>query len=158
MVGFFGEVLAVEGGGWQVQPHITEVTGEKALPVFCRSAEGITPRIGDIVFAQPARNNLDAEYVSRWYEGSDASAVILGVYQSNSYVLTGDYKFVGNLRVTGNLTVEQNLTVEGDVQVTGEATFSSVATDVLTIAGKDYEAHQHTGVTSGPSMTGPVAP
>lgn len=56
-----------------------------------------------------------------------------------------------DLKVDGNLTVTGNTSVTGDTDVQGSTTVKAITSNGHDISS----AHKHTGVTSGPALTGP---
>lgn len=113
----------------EVAPLIVELDGTDHPTVSAAPVAGITPESGDLVLVVTARNALDDEPVSRYYDASEATGRIVHVVkpQGGVYIFTGDYKFVGDLifdgdvKITGNLNVEGDSELEGDLVVGGDA-------------------------------------
>jgi len=112
-----------------VKPLIVELDGTDHPTVSAAPLAGITPESGDLVLVVTARNALDDEAVSRYYDASEATGRIVHVVkpQGGVFIFTGDYKFVGDLifdgdvKITGDLNVEGDSELEGDLIVGGDA-------------------------------------
>lgn len=60
--------------------------------------------------------------------------------------------------INGETTIVGNLTVTGVILAPTVVAAVGMATPAISISGKDYAIHTHTGVSAGPSNTGPVTP
>ena len=106
-----------------VKPLIVELDGTDHPTVSAAPLAGITPESGDLVLVVTARNALDDEAVSRYYDASEATGRIVHVVkpQGGVFIFTGDYKFVGDLIFDGDVKITGDLNVEGDLIVGGDA-------------------------------------
>jgi len=58
----------------------------------------------------------------------------------------------GTIKLTGNTTIEGNLQVNGSITATGNVECADIKTSTIA----SLNAHVHSGVTTGPSNTGPA--
>lgn len=147
---FLATVDAKDGDTWKIKPLIVEVDGTDHPGLVAVANKGVTPSPGDKVLVVTMRNNIDGAKISRYFEATEANAVIVWVFQSES-----------KLTLTGDFILDGNLTIEGGLTVSGEVNCGS-----LIIGGVPFENHMHLAgalISAAPGypvtgMTGGVSP
>lgn len=70
--------------------------------------------------------------------------------------ITAPVEITGNVTITGNTNITGNLGATGTGTIGGALTSGAITSPAATIGGKPFATHTHSGVTSGPTSTGPV--
>ena len=149
--GFIASVESVNENLYTIQPLIIEIDGTNHITLTAIVRDGLIPAVGDLVFVQIMKNNIDLDIINRYFEASETNAIIMAVVRPISsdpaYTLQGNYLFTDNIAIGQDLTVEGDVVVEGNLEITG----------TLTVGGVEFSGHTHapgTFANSGGPVTG----
>jgi hypothetical protein len=98
----------------------------------------------------PAANNTDLLIK---YDGSEVKLKPSGIIDINA---TEANITTPNLNITGDVDITGDVTISGKVTAANVEATAELKGATALIGGKDFATHTHSGVTSGPSNTGPV--
>lgn len=148
---------------WTVNPLIQEYDGSECKPIKVISVGGIKVSVGQKVLVLTIRNNIETlEIISRYWEATAASGVIIDVVDTVQYVMRGGYTIEGTLTVQKKTILQDNLDVIGSTKLgSGEtkmvrgAELQEFCEEVVSVLNSIIQWGA-TGVPPGP--TGGIAP